>query len=227
MCRIFQRKNIPITVRQLLGHIGGISHYQNYDLEGHFKDHKNTRESIAVFENFDLVAEPGTQYNYSSYGFNLLGAVIEGASGKSYGEYMTENVWKPLGMKDTRMDDPLEIIPNRVEGYQMIDGKIKNSEFVDISSRFAGGGTRSTVPDMLNFAKNLYDGKLLSDKMRSEMWTAQSTRDGRNVGYGYGLGNEHGKRAFCRRTRRSATGSENLCDGSSASKVCGGGGDKF
>jgi CubicO group peptidase (beta-lactamase class C family)/tetratricopeptide (TPR) repeat protein len=184
----FPKKKYPVTVRQLLGHLGGISHYQNYNLEGHFKDHKNTREAIAVFENFDLIAEPGTQYNYSSYGFNLLGAVIEGASGKSYGEYMTENVWKPLGMKDTLMDDPLAIIPNRVKGYQMINGKIKNSEFVDISSRFAGGGTRSTIPDLLNFAKNLYEGKLLSDKTRSEMWTAQSTRGGRNIGYGYGWG---------------------------------------
>lgn len=184
----FPKKNYPITIRQLLGHLGGISHYKNYDLEGHFKDPKNTREAIAVFEGFDLVAEPGTQYNYTSYGFNLLGAVIEGASGKSYGEYMTENVWRPLGMKDTRMDDPLEIIPNRVEGYQMLNGKLRNSEFVDISSRFAGGGTRSTVPDLLNFAKNLYDGKLLKPETRSAMWTSQNTRDGRNVGYGYGWG---------------------------------------
>jgi CubicO group peptidase (beta-lactamase class C family) len=184
----FPKKKYPVTVRHLLGHLGGISHYRNYDLEGHFKDPKNTRESLAVFENFELIAEPGTRYSYTSYGFNLLGAVIEGASGKSYGEYMTENVWKPLGMKDTLMDDPLAIIPNRVEGYQMVGGRIRNSEFVDISSRFAGGGTRSTVPDMLAFAKNLYDEKLLSDKMRSEMWTAQATRDGRNVGYGYGWG---------------------------------------
>ena len=45
----FPRKQWTITVRQLLGHLGGISHYQNYDLEGHFKEHKNTREAIAVF----------------------------------------------------------------------------------------------------------------------------------------------------------------------------------
>lgn len=184
----FPKKQYPITIRQLLGHLGGISHYRDYNAEGHFKDHKTTREAIAVFENFDLVAEPGTRYNYTSYGFNLLGAVIEGASGKSYGQYMTENVWKPLGMKDTRMDDPLEIIPNRVRGYQMINGKIRNSEFVDISSRFAGGGTRSTVPDLLNFAKNLYQGKLLTAETRDKMWTAQSTRDGRNIGYGFGWG---------------------------------------
>ncbi|MCB1024020.1 MAG: serine hydrolase [Acidobacteria bacterium] len=184
----FPKKPYPITIRQLLGHLGGISHYKNYDLEGHIKEHKNTRESIAIFADFDLVQKPGTYYNYSSYGFNLLGAAIEGASGMPYGEYMTENVWKPLGMNDTLMDDPLQIIPNRVKGYQLIGGEIRNSEFVDISSRFGGGGTRSTVPDMLNMAEGLYKGKILSDKMRSEMWTSQYTIDGQNIGYGYGWG---------------------------------------
>ena len=152
----FPKKKHPVTIRQLLGHLGGISHYRNYDLEGHFKEHKNTREAIKVFEKFDLVNEPGTRYRYTSYGFNLLGAVIEGASGKSYGEYMTENVWKPLGMNATALDDPLKIVPNRVKGYRLINGKLGNSEFIDISSRFAAGGIRSTVPNMLDFAKGMY-----------------------------------------------------------------------
>ncbi|NNE98477.1 MAG: serine hydrolase [Pyrinomonadaceae bacterium] len=182
----FPKKKYPVTIRQLLGHIGGISHYRNYDLEGHFKEHKNTREAIRVFEKFDLVNEPGTRYSYTSYGFNLLGAAIEGASGKSYGEYMTENVWKPLGMNSTVLDNPVKIIPNRVRGYRLINGKLANSEFVDISSRFAAGGIRSTVPDMLNFAKGMYEGKLLTAKMRTDMWTSQTTKNGYGTGYGYG-----------------------------------------
>ncbi|HSK70630.1 MAG TPA: serine hydrolase [Pyrinomonadaceae bacterium] len=184
----FPKKNFPVTVRQILGHLGGISHYRNYDLEGHFKDYKNTRQSIAVFEEFDLIAEPGTRYSYSSYGYNLLGAVIEGASGKSYGEYMTENVWKPLGMNDTRLDNPLDVIPNRARGYQLVNGKIKNSEYVDISSRFAGGGTRSTVLDLLKFARGLNEGKILSDETRDKMWTSMATKQGQFTGYGMGWG---------------------------------------
>lgn len=137
----FPKKQSPVTVRQLLGHLGGISHYKDPATELHIKDHKSTRDAIGIFEKFDLVAEPGTRYSYSSYGYNLLGAVIEGASGMSYGDYMRQNVWLPLGMTDTRMDDPLDVIPNRVRGYQLINGKVKNSEFVDISSRFAAGGT--------------------------------------------------------------------------------------
>jgi len=191
----FPRKPWPITVRQLLGHLGGISHYKNYDLEGHIKEHKSTREAIGIFENFDLVAEPGTRYNYSSYGYNLLGAVIEGASGQSFGDYMRENIWAPLGMTDTRMDDSLDLIPNRVRGYQLIDGKIKNSEFVDISSRFAAGGTRSTVVDLLKFARGLNDRKILSEKSIARMYESMATKDGRltDYGMGWGTGNANGR----------------------------------
>ncbi len=182
----FPKKQWPVTVRQLLGHLGGISHYKNQAHELHIKDHKSTRDAVAIFENFDLVAEPGTRYSYSSYGYNLLGAIIEAASGMSYGDYMRQNVWQPLGMNDTRMDDPLEVIPNRVRGYQLINGKVKNSEFVDISSRFAAGGTRSTVPDLLKFARGVMAGKLLSSNGMSEATASMKTREGRLTNYGMG-----------------------------------------
>ena len=182
----FPKKQWPVTVRQVLGHLGGISHYKNPENELHIKTHKSTREAIAIFENFDLIAEPGTRYSYSSYGYNLLGAIVEAASGMSFGDYMRQNVWQPLGMNDTRMDDPLEVIPNRVRGYQLLNGKIKNSEFIDISSRFGGGGTRSTVPDMLKFAKGMMDRKLLKAETLDAMTTSMSTRAGRLTDYGMG-----------------------------------------
>jgi CubicO group peptidase (beta-lactamase class C family)/Flp pilus assembly protein TadD len=182
----FPKKQWPVTVRHVLGHLGGISHYKNPTQELHIKDRKSTREAIAIFENFDLVAEPGTRYSYSSYGYNLLGAIIEAASGMSYGEYMRQHIWQPLGMTDTQMDDPLEVIPNRVRGYQLINGKIKNSEFVDISSRFAAGGTRSTVPDLLKFAKGFIEGKLLSEKQTQLVGTSMQTKSGMLTDYGMG-----------------------------------------
>jgi CubicO group peptidase (beta-lactamase class C family) len=191
----FPRKKWPVTVRQLLGHLGGISHYKSAEDELHIKVHKNTREAIAIFQDFDLVAEPGTRYNYSSYGYNLLGAIIDGASGQPFGEYMRQNIWAPLGMDDTRMDDPLDLIPNRVRGYQLVDGQIKNSEFVDISSRFAAGGTRSTVLDLLKYAKGLNDRKILSEKNIALMYEAMATKDGRltDYGMGWGIGNANGR----------------------------------
>jgi CubicO group peptidase (beta-lactamase class C family) len=182
----FPKKPWPVTVRQLLGHLGGISHYKNPVQELRIRDHKSTRDAVAIFENFDLIAEPGTRYSYSSYGYNLLGAIIEAASGMSYGDYMRQNVWQPLGMNDTRMDDPLEVVPYRVRGYQLIEGKIKNSDFVDISSRFAAGGTRSTVPDLLKFAQGVMGGKLLSAEGMTVATTSMHTREGQLTNYGMG-----------------------------------------
>jgi len=184
----FPKKKWPVTVRLLLGHLGGISHYRDYDKEGHIKEHKNTKEALAIFSDFDLVAEPGTKYNYSTYGFNLLGAVIESASGQAYGDYIKENIFAPLGMENSRMDDPDDLIPNRVRGYRLINNQIKNSEFVDVSSRFAGGGTRSTAVDMLKYARGIIEGKLLKKETSEMMFTSMATREGRLTGYGMGWG---------------------------------------
>lgn len=188
----FPKKKFPITVRQLLYHLGGIPHYVNRDVEQHIKEHKNTREAIAIFENFDLVAEPGTKFSYSSYGYNLLGAAIEGATKQSYADYMREHIWEPLGMKTTRMDDPLDLIPNRVRGYQLINGELRNSEFIDVSSRFAAGGTRGTVVDLLKFMKGLNKGKLVSRESIDLMYSPAKTRDGSISGFpktaGYAMG---------------------------------------
>jgi CubicO group peptidase (beta-lactamase class C family)/Flp pilus assembly protein TadD len=181
----FPKKKYPVTVRQLLGHLGGISAYKTL-AEERIREQKNTREAVEIFAGYDLIAEPDTRFSYSSYGYNLLGAVIEAAGGKPYGEFLSENVWKPLGMNDTRMDSPLEIIPNRVRGYQIVKGQMMNSEFVNISSRFAAGGTRSTVPDLLKFARGMIDGMLLSPALRKRMWTPMTTRDGRFTAYGMG-----------------------------------------
>ena len=104
----------------------------------------------------------------------------------SFGDYMKQNVWGPAGMNDTRLDDPDDVIPNRVRGYRLVNGEVKNSEFVDISSRFAAGGTRSTVPDLLKYARSIIDGRLLSNDSMITATTSMSTRDGRLTNYAMG-----------------------------------------
>lgn len=183
----FPRKPWPITIRQLLGHLGGISHYRNYDLEGHIREPKTTEESLAIFKDFPLVAEPGTRYNYSTYGYNLLGAVIEGASGLPYGEFIRRYIFEPLGLTSSRLDSQEELIPNRVRGYRLIANEITPSEFIDVSSRFAGGGARSTVIDLVNYAyKLIIKGELLKPETRRMMLTSMVLKNGFYTGYGMG-----------------------------------------
>jgi CubicO group peptidase (beta-lactamase class C family) len=182
----FPRKRWPVTVRQLLGHLGGISHYRDYSVEGHIKEPKTTRQALAIFQDFDLVAEPGTRYNYSTYGYNLLGAAIEGAFGRPYGEYIRRNILDPLDMNDTQLDNPLAVIPFRVRGYQLIRGEVQHSEFVNISSRFAGGGLRSTVVDLLKYARAVIDGKILKETTWKKMFSPMALSSGILTGYGMG-----------------------------------------
>jgi CubicO group peptidase (beta-lactamase class C family)/tetratricopeptide (TPR) repeat protein len=180
----FPRKKWPITIRQLLAHLGGIRHYKDDGIEEHIKVHKKTREALAIFQDSDLVAEPGTKYHYSSYGYDLLGAVIEEVSGKTYGDYIKEHIFLPLGMENSLMDDPTALIPNRVKGYRLVNGQVVNSEYVDISSRFAAGGTRSTVLDLLKYARGIMDGKLLKKETWPQMFIPMATRGGILTGKG-------------------------------------------
>jgi CubicO group peptidase (beta-lactamase class C family) len=182
----FPQKKWPITIRQLLGHLGGIPHYVDRDKELHIKTQKNTRQAIAIFQDYDLVAEPGTQYHYSSYGYNLLGAAIEGASGQSFGEFIQQHIFGPLGMSDSLMDDPTAPVPNRVKGYRLVNGRISPSEFVNISSRFAAGGTRSTVVDLLKYARGIIRGKILESRTWKKMLVPMATEGGILTGKGMG-----------------------------------------
>jgi CubicO group peptidase (beta-lactamase class C family) len=105
---------------------------------------------------------------------------------------MREHMWEPLGMKTTRMDDPLDIIPNRVRGYQLIEDELRNFEFIDVSSRFAAGGTRGPVVDLLKLMKGLNEGKLLSRESIDLMYSPAKKRDGSISGFpntaGYAMG---------------------------------------
>jgi len=182
----FPNKKWKVTIRQVLGHIGGISHYKDYDEEGHIKTYKETKEAIEIFDDFDLVAQPGTEFNYSSYGYNLLGAVIEEASKMPYEEYLRKHIWKPLNMNHTYLDEPSKIIKNRAEGYRLIFGEIKNSEFVNVTSRFAAGGMCASVVDLLKYGDGLNNAEILSENTIRLMESSMSLKNGISTDYGMG-----------------------------------------
>jgi len=188
----FPRKPYPITIRQLLGHIGGITDYTAHPAEEHLKQAMTTQQAIAVFAAHDLIAEPGTRFHYTSYGYNLLAAAVETAAAVPFGDYLRDHVWRPAGITSARMDDPLAIIPHRVRGYQFVDGQVRNSEFVDVSSRVGGGASRGTVPDLIRFAVALAEGRLLRPTSMALMTTPTRTRDGKIAGFprtdGYAMG---------------------------------------
>jgi tetratricopeptide (TPR) repeat protein len=103
-----------------------------------------------------------------------------------YGEYIRRCIFDPLGMTDSRLDDPQALIPHRVHGYHIAKGELRNSEYVDVSSRFAAGGTRSTVPDLLRYARGILDRKILKETTWREMFSSLVLRSGVMTEYGLG-----------------------------------------
>ena len=112
----FPKKKYPITTRQLLSHTSGVRNYRREEPErtDHFD---RLTDAFVIFKDDSLEFEPGTRYMYSTFGYTLLGAVIEGASGMSFPDYLRENIFKPAGMTITQPDDARKNIPNRAQGY--------------------------------------------------------------------------------------------------------------
>ena len=186
----FPTKNFPVTARQLLAHLGGIRNYKRG--EGERTNRYNTlTDALGIFKDDPLDFEPGTKYGYTTFGYTLLGAVIEGASGKTFADYLREHIFKPAGMQHTQVDDLYLIIPNRARGYTpkvfaQFDGNYRNPILMDSSYKIPGGGLLSTVEDLARFAIAAQNGVLIKPETFVEMSRSQKTRDGRETGYGYG-----------------------------------------
>ncbi len=158
----FPEKPWPVTPRQLLAHQSGLRHWREdeWRLTRRFA---SVAEGLQVFQDEPLLFEPGTRALYSSPGYNLLGAAVEGASGEPFVEYLRENVFAPAGLASAREDDVLGIIPNRAQGYAKgPDGELRNSVPSDTSSKVPGGGLTATAPDVARFGAALMAGQLVS-----------------------------------------------------------------
>lgn len=173
----YPKQKWPVTVKQLLVHLGG-----GQSGSGIGPEHVTPREVVARISKYPIKNEPGVSFEYTTSGYNLLGAAIEEVSGKSFDQYLRENIWGPLGMQHTRMDHPKLTIPNRVERYELVDGQIKKAPFIDVSSRFGGGGAIGTVPDMLRWGHNIERSRILSRSSFDLMLTPVPNKGGRYVG---------------------------------------------
>lgn len=189
-CPAFPAKQWTVTARQLLAHLGGVRDYSNQRfLEEYFstRHYDSVTEALDIFKNDPLLQEPGTKFSYSTYGYNLLGCAIEGASSTTYESYIGENILKPAGMSQTTVDDILRIIPNRARGYgKTRDGAVRNTALADTSNKVPAGGLVSTAEDLARFYVAFHKGILVNARTREEMWTPQKTRDGQQIPYGLG-----------------------------------------
>ncbi len=194
----FPEKRYRVTVRQVSGHIAGIRHYRgNENLSA--QRYETVEESLGIFADDPLLFEPGTEYSYSSYGWNLLSAVVEGAAGVPFLDFMRDRVFEPLEMRHSMAGHTDSIIPHRTAFYVRSpnDGRLVNAPFVDNSYKWSSGGFLSTPEDLIRFGSAHLESGILHEATLEVFFTSQKLNDGEETGYGIGWRtgmNERGER---------------------------------
>ncbi len=183
----FPRKTFPITVRQVAGHLAGIRHYNGNEFFS-AENYDSVAAGLAIFADDPLINKPGSAYAYSTYGWNLLSAVVEGASGEDFLDYMKTHVFANANMADSVADINASVIADRTRFYHFDDdsGANNNAPYVDNSNKWAGGGFLSTPADLLRFARAMFDGTLVNAETLVMMTTSQATDGGEKTNYGIG-----------------------------------------
>ncbi|MCE7994962.1 MAG: beta-lactamase family protein [Roseivirga sp.] len=170
------------TIKQLAGHQAGVRHYKGTEFYSK-KAYASIEESLSIFRNDKLLFEPGTDYHYTTFGYSLLGRLIEENSGKAYDQYMVTEVLEPLGMENTVLADAGYDESGKALFYSK--GGKREAGKVNLSNKWAGGGFLSTPTDLVRFLNNA--SKVVSFSTLFELITPQRLADGSSTGYGIGF----------------------------------------
>ena len=192
----FPTKRWPISTRQLLGHLSGIRHYRGREVFSttHYSD---SLAPLSIFKDDPLEHQPGTKYLYSTYGYCLVGAVVEAAARERFPEYVRRHVFTPSGMRHAQVDDITVVIPHLATGYDLVaSGGLTEAPAFDATNKIPGGGFVATAEDMTHYAVAVMTDRLLRPQTKDAMWTRQTTTGGTTTGYGLGwaLGQWAGQR---------------------------------
>ena len=187
----FPRKQWPITLRQLMGHVAGIRHYRNevdYMPSAHCE---RASEGLQIFADDPLLFEPETQYKYSTFGWILVSAAVEAAAGEPFFTYMRTKIFAPLGMTATTPDSSTESIPDRATFYypRFSGDPSYGPELatpVDYSCFAGASGFLSTPSDLVRFGMALSAGTLLDPATVKKLQRPQMLASGQETEYGLG-----------------------------------------
>lgn len=185
-----------ITVRHLLTHTSGMTDYpQDFDMRRDYTED----DLFQRIKTVPLAFQPGEKWSYSNLAYVMLGILIHKVSGKFYGDFLQERIFKPLEMSTARVISEADIVPNRAAGYRLANGQLKNQNWVSPSlNTTADGALYLTIYDMAKWDAALYTGKLLKRSSLEQMWTPVKLNDGKTHPYGFGwaLGEVRGHRVI-------------------------------
>jgi CubicO group peptidase (beta-lactamase class C family) len=161
-----------VTIYNLLTHTSGIASFTGFPDYASTKATPTTPEKlVARFRDKPLEFQVGEKWNYSNSGHVLLGYVIEKISGQTYEQFVQDNIFTPLGMKDSGYDSTHTVIQRRATGYTPGSNGPQNAGYIDMSIPFSAGALYSTTEDLLRWEEGLFGGKVLSATSLEKMTT--------------------------------------------------------
>lgn len=195
----FPKKRWKFTIRQLLNHTSGIRNYRYEEFNSTYS-FKSIKDAIRTVMDDSLQFEPGTKYQYTTLGYNLLAGVIENVSGESFEDYLKKNIFEPAEMTSSYLEYQPKIIFNKARGYVKNNfRKFENAPLADLSIKFPGGGIISTSEDLLKFAQKLISFKLIRPSTLDTMLTPTIIKNKDTLYYGLGFSfgkDQRGRRYF-------------------------------
>jgi CubicO group peptidase (beta-lactamase class C family) len=181
-----------ITLTHLLTHTAGVPSYTGLpEWRPRWREDMTVDTLIGLFRDRPLEFVPGQSWSYSNSGYILLGAAIEKVSGKSYEDYVEQELFAPLGMTSSRYGHQEEVVPGKANGYVKGPDGWANAPYLSLTQPYAAGSLMSTVDDLGRWSDALESGKAIAPASRDRMFTPAVLRGGEHDGVStrYGLGN--------------------------------------
>lgn len=195
------KKRWSFTMRQLLSHTAGVGNYTDFGIaSGKYTicncyQFNSASEGLKVFDQYKLLYEPGTAFQYSTFDINLASVVLEQAANQPFLEYMHDTIFNPLNMQDTYADHTLPKTKHFATFYETKDGYYREyrtlgiKHDVNLSYKWAGGGFISTPTDLVKMGNAyLNDSTFLSYKTKKEFWSPVKLKNGKVNEQLYALG---------------------------------------
>ncbi len=183
----YPTQNTKITIHHLLNHTSGVKSYTSMNLDSLARLDKTPTELIDVFKNEPMDFKPGERFLYNNSGYVLLGYIIEKVSGKTYEDFIEQEIFQPLEMANSRYGKMSELIPNRANGYMTAESGFRNADYLSLTLPYAAGSLMSTVDDMLKWQIALSTNRLIKKESLDKAINGSTLNNGDAIDYGYGL----------------------------------------
>lgn len=178
-----------MSIRQLLSHTAGLADRFEETVDDRMIMDHSAEDMIRSAMSTPMIAKPGEKWSYSDQGYALLGQVIEQASGQTYGEFVQSRLLAPAGLGDAYFHSKQSIVPNRVAGYVLKEGRLENVRRDWQYGIISHYGIMASIDDLVAWEKAVVENTVLSQEQLDLAWQPHWQifgADGFSMNYGFG-----------------------------------------